>query len=79
MPNVHLLEKIMTMWEKIGKALGYEECDTEAFRTGTFTRSMNGYCLCANCAKMTDEEVEARLGRSVYAEPNWFVSDEWKD
>jgi hypothetical protein len=63
----------------MGKALGYEECDTEAYRTGTFVRSMNGYCLCADCAKMTDEEVEARLGRSVYAAPAWYVSDEWMD
>jgi hypothetical protein len=79
LPNVHLLEKIMRMWGKIGKALGYEDCDIEAQRQGIFLRSMNGYCLCAECAKMTDEEIEARLGRSVYDEPEWFVSDEWMD
>ncbi len=49
LPNVHLLEKIMSI-RRMGKALGYEECDIEAFATGTFVRLINGYCLCAECA-----------------------------
>ncbi len=65
------------MWEKIGKALGYEDCDIEAFARGIFTRSLNGYCLCADCAEMTDEEVESRLGRSVYDEPMWLETGEY--
>ncbi len=68
----------MTLSEKLGKVLGYEECDTEAYQQGNFVRSMNGYCLCADCATMTDEEVEARLGRSVYAEPAWLSSLVWQ-
>ncbi len=66
------------MTDKLSKALGFEACDTEAYRTGTFVRSMNGYCLCADCAEMTNEQIEARLGRSVYDEPSWFKSYEWE-
>lgn len=68
----------MNLTEKIGRALGYEECDIQAYRRGEFTKSMNGYCLCADCSEMTDEQIEARLGRSVYAEPTWLRTYEWE-
>jgi len=67
----------LDMFAKIGRALGYEDCCIDSFRNGYNKTSHGGYCPCPECEKMSLEELEARLGRSVYNPPNWSKGDEW--
>lgn len=68
----------MDLLSKFGKALGYPECCTESFRQGNNRKSYAGYCLCPDCEHLTQEEVEARLGRSLHLPPVWFSEGLWQ-